>query len=114
MTPLRLNAPAAGLKTTLAVHDAPAFRTPTQALPGWKSVLFDVMEVIVNATVFRLVIVKDFCTEAPAATLPNASARGAITIGGLRPRPIRLAICGLFAALSEINTVASRTPSAVG
>src|ERR1700736_5655061 len=87
---------------------------PTQAALGMKSALVDTMFEILSATEFRLVIANGFWSDAPTAAVPNDSARGAITIGPAIPLPLRLAVCGLFAALSEIITMALPTPSAPG
>jgi hypothetical protein len=50
----------------------------------------------------------------PTFWLPNVRLAGERLIAAATPVPVRLTVCGLPAALSEMLTVAVRIPAAVG
>ena len=50
----------------------------------------------------------------PTFWLPNVRLVGETLVPAAAPVPVRLTVCGLPAALSEILTVAVRVPAAVG
>ena len=101
---------AAGVKVTLAAHEAPAANELPQ--PVCANSVLVLATVIGNATVSRFVIVKvRAALVCPITTEPNAREAGVIVIGVI-PVPVRLAVCVPTPSLTV--SVPVRAPRAVG
>jgi len=109
---------AVGVKPTVIVQLAPAATEPPQLFVWLKSPLLVPLIaklVIVRRAVPVFVSVTFIGVSAvPTRILPNDKLVFDRLTTGPTPVPVRLAVCGLFVALSVTLSVAVRVPAAVG
>jgi hypothetical protein len=109
---------AAGEKVTLIVQLPLGAKLEPQLFVWPKSALFVPVNAIlemVNVEVAELESVKGWdALVVPTCWFPKEAEDGLRFTVNVVPVPVRLAVCGLFAALSVTVSVAVRVPAAVG